>query len=113
MESRSVKMKLHRAIPSRTGGGLIVEVIVKVSPEVGRSLQGHQSPTAGSEEILRTARELGVDLRPIHPGATDPYLAPFFYTEVADRATADRVIARFKQCQGAEAAYWKPEGALP
>lgn len=90
-----------------------MQVIVKVSPDAARSLHGQQPPTSASEELIRTAKEAGAALHPMHPGATDSYLAPYFYIEVPDRETADRVVADLGHSPATQAAYWKPEGSPP
>jgi hypothetical protein len=66
-----------------------------------------------SEAIVQATTELGVTLEPMHPGVEDPSLASFFMLEVADLASAERVIARLQGCEAVEAAYLKPPDALP
>ncbi len=69
--------------------------------------------TPASRQLLRTANELDVVLEPIHPGAEDPYLAPYFKVEVADLAAAEHLISRLQGNTAIEAAYVKPLEELP
>jgi len=90
-----------------------MHVTVQVSADVARTLHERGSPTTGSQELLQTAEELRVVLEPMHPGAEDPHLAPYFTVEVPDSATAEQVIARLQHCKAIEAAYLKPPDELP
>jgi hypothetical protein len=90
-----------------------VRVTVQVSPDVARVLQQEAPPTAESGELLEIVHELGVVLEPVHPGAEDPLLAPYFTVEVPDAETAERVIARLRESGAVEAAYVKPPDELP
>jgi hypothetical protein len=80
---------------------------------VAPALHPGQPPTAASEQLLQAAEELGVMLKPVHPSAEDPYLAPYFTVEVPDAATAEKVIEHFKHCKAVEAAYVKPPDEIP
>lgn len=86
---------------------------IRVRPDVALTLHRQQPSTTASEELLQTAEQLGVVLEPMHPGAEDPHLAPYFVVEIPDPATAERVIARLKHCKAIEAAYLKPPDELP
>jgi len=66
-----------------------------------------------SRELQQISEELGVVLKPMHPGAEDTLLAPYFIVEVSDSAAAERVIARFQQHRAIEAAYLKPPDEMP
>ena len=90
-----------------------MHVTVRVSAEVGRTLHRRSPPTTESQELLKVAEELGVVLEPVHPGAEDPHLVPYFTVEVRDPATAERVIARLQHCKATEAAYVKPPDEMP
>ena len=90
-----------------------IQVIIQVSADVARTLQQRGAPTTESRELLKIAEELGVLLEPVHPGAEDPLLAPYFMAEVPDSTTAERVIAHFRKSKAIEAAYFKPPGELP
>ncbi len=90
-------------------------VTVQVSLEVARVLQGQSPPTGASQKLVETVEELGLELKPVHPGAEDPLLAPFFTAEVPDAVAVDEIIASLLQLESVEAAYVKPpaEPAAP
>jgi hypothetical protein len=94
-----------------------MQVTVQVRPDVARVLQRglpvRNGPADASQALLGAAKELGVELRPIHPGAKDPYLLPYFTVEVPDPATAERVIARLRRHEAVEGAYVKPPDEAP
>lgn len=90
-----------------------MHVTIRVRPDAALALHRRQLPTNTSEELLQTAEQLGVVLEPMHPGAEEPHLAPYFTVEVPDQATGERMIARLKHCQAIEAAYLKPPDELP
>ncbi len=81
--------------------------------DVARSLHGTAAATTEAHELMQLAGELGVMLTPMHPGAEDLYLIPFFTVEVADAAHAAQVIARLQTSEAVEAAYLKPADELP
>lgn len=90
-----------------------MHVTVQVSADVAHTLHLRGPPTTESQELLQTTKALGIVLEPVHPGAEDPLLAPYFTVEVPDPATAERVITRLQQSKAIEAAYLKPPDELP
>ena len=90
-----------------------MQITVRVRPDVALTLHQRQSNTDASAQLLRTAEELGVTLEPLHPGARDPLLTPYFVVEVPDQGTAERVIAHLQRSAAVEAAYLKPPGESP
>ena len=90
-----------------------MQVMIIVKPEATEALQQRQGTTDASRALLQAADELGVTLEPVHPGETDPTLAPYFAVEVADADEAEQVRARFDGMDATEAAYLKPPDYLP
>jgi len=90
-----------------------MQVIVLVRNDVAASLHQRQLASRESEELLRTAQDLGVVLTPMHPGTDDPNLAKYFVITVPDAVTAERVIARFRQSTAVESVYLKPREEVP
>ncbi len=90
-----------------------IQVIIQVSTDVARILHQRGAPTTESKELFRITEELGVLLKPMHPGAEDPLLNQYFLVEVPDSATAERVIAHLRRSKAIEAAYLKPPDELP
>jgi hypothetical protein len=57
--------------------------------------------------------ELGIALRPLHPGALDPTLRRYFVAEVPDSSANDSALQRLRSSPGVLAAYVKPADAMP
>ncbi len=91
----------------------MTNITLQVRPDVSRALQQRGPPSAESEELLKTAANLGVSLEPIHPGAEDPLLISYFTVKVTDPDSVELVVDRLRQCRAVEAAYVKPPDALP
>jgi hypothetical protein len=96
---------------TKKGGDSKMQVTVKVSADIGRSLHQRSPPTTESAELLRIVE--GVTLEPMHPGTADPNLMSYFIVEVPDAETAQRVINRLQQSKAIEAVYLKPSDELP
>jgi hypothetical protein len=81
--------------------------------DVALSLHKLKPSTQVSRELQQISRELGIVLEPMHPGAQDPLLSPYFIVSVSDTAAADRIIASFQRYKAIEAAYLKPKDEMP
>lgn len=64
-------------------------------------------------DLQEAVSRVGINLRPMHPGVTDPNLASYYYVETPDQPAAERVIAQLRQCNSVEAAYLKPPEGPP
>jgi hypothetical protein len=67
----------------------------------------------GAAALDHLARELGVAIRPLHPGTDDSALRTYFTVEVPNAASAERVAARLRDSPAVAAAYVKPPDAMP
>ena len=97
-----------------------MRVMIQLRQDVALDLQNrfsHANTTPKgkpeSEQLLHAAAELGVRLKPVHPGQTHQLLAPYFMVETKDRKTAEQLISAFQQFDFVEAAYLRPEDELP
>ena len=90
-----------------------MQITVKVSADIGRSIHQRSPSTTESAELLRIVEAFGVTLEPMHPGTADPNLMSYFIVEVPDAETAQRVINRLQQSKAIEAAYLKPPDEVP
>jgi hypothetical protein len=90
-----------------------MEITLQLKPNVARALTNREPLTEDSDELLKTAAELHLSLVPLHPGVEDPQLTTYFTAEVADHAQVQEVISRLRQCHAVEAAYVKPQDAMP
>jgi hypothetical protein len=103
-------------VPDRFGTKEVKQMLitVKVSKKVTGSLQKRKASISKSlNELLTAEKELGIVLGPLHPGAMDPYLSPYFKAKVTDHAKAKSVINRLLNCKAVEAAYLKSSNELP
>ena len=89
-----------------------MQIIIQVSINVARALLQQTVATVDSKKIHRITKELGIDMKPLHPGVEDPLLAGYFFADVPDADTA-RVVARLQKSSSVEAAYLKPPDELP
>ena len=89
-----------------------MHITVKLSPEAAQLLQ-KEVEAPESQELVQTAKGLGVMLQAMHPGARDPSLRPYFYIEVPDQTAASRVIERFRSLPAVESVYLKPPASTP
>lgn len=91
-----------------------MEVSVQLQADAAAALERRSTATAEIEQLCRQLEELGVVLRPVHPGVEDPLLAPQFVVDVeADEELAERVLAVLRESPVVEAAYTKPAAELP
>jgi hypothetical protein len=90
-----------------------MQVIIRIRPELARTVHQRQPATPAAEELFQAVEELGVTLKPMHPGESDSHLVGYFTVEVSDASTAQRVVERLQQCEAVESAYLKPPDELP
>lgn len=90
-----------------------MQITIQVTTAAARRLHERAPPTPATEELARAAAQLGVALKPLHPGVEDPALATYFVVEVPDMATASQVMDQLQRCQAVEAAYVKPPDEMP
>ncbi len=91
----------------------MARITVLVQADTAPSLQQQSPPNDAARDVLRTADELGVALKAMHPGVADAELSRYFTVDVPDDSTAQRVIERLNACEAVDAAYMKPPEALP
>jgi hypothetical protein len=90
-----------------------MQVTIQMRLEEALDVQTGQPATPALQKVLKIVKELGDDLKPIHPGATHHLLAPYFTVEVPDRGIANELISSLLSCQAIEAAYLEPPVKLP
>ena len=82
-------------------------IIVQLRPEIASELRSSASGRQSITDVEEVLRELGVDLRPLHPSVTDEVLSTYFVASVSGRAESAHVVQRLRACEGVEAAYVK------
>lgn len=63
--------------------------------------------------IDEAARRAGAAVQPVHPGATDALLTPYFFIDVPDAADAANLLDVLQRTPGVEAAYLEPSASPP
>jgi hypothetical protein len=91
----------------------MVEVSVTLHLDAAQALGRRAQPTGSTEHLLAQVEELGVSLEPVHPGESDPLLAPHYRVEVEDEAAAERVAEALRREPAVAGAYVKPAPELP
>ena len=69
--------------------------------------------TPATTELFNELTDLGFHLSPTHPGQTHPLLATFFWLEVPDEPTAQRIVTRLMKLNAVEGAYIRPQEEPP
>ena len=90
-----------------------MQVVVTLRADIIPQALGAEPAGDESRELAEAMAELGVEIRPLHPGAGDPTFQKYFVVNVADHGTAEAVADRLLACRAVESAYPKPEDALP
>lgn len=90
-----------------------MQVTVHLAPQVAQELKLGAVESTPAREVVSVAKEMGVELRPMHPGSTDPRMASTFVVEAKDDETAKQIAARLRGLEATEAAYVKPRPGMP
>jgi hypothetical protein len=90
-----------------------MRVIIQLALDIALALQSGGPQTPALQQVLEVASEFGVSLRPVHPGETDPLLAPYFAVDLPDAPTARRFIERLHGNTAVVAAYPEPSISPP
>jgi hypothetical protein len=90
-----------------------MQVIVHLVPAVAQDLKEGSVRSEATSELRGALEDLGVELRPMHPGSLDLALGTTFSLEVRDPEQANTVVTRLQTLRGVKSAYLKPPPALP
>lgn len=96
-----------------------MRVVVVLDTQTAQEIQfpsrgaADESVQRGMTDLHSTEGELGIKLVPMYPGQIHPTLLPFFYVDVPDQATAEKVMARLSKIAAVEAAYPQPDAEPP
>jgi hypothetical protein len=91
----------------------LMRLMLQLTDEVARSLAGTSAATESARAVTTIANELGITLRPVHPGTQDADLRSYFAADVQDAAAAEQAAARLRANPAVTAAYVKPPDAMP
>jgi hypothetical protein len=82
---------------------------VDISVKVRAGAAGPSGEATLNQDVAAAARDLGLDLRPMHPGIDDPELASYFTADGGDdRVAAETAAARLNELDAVEGAYVSP-----
>jgi hypothetical protein len=88
-----------------------VQVTVHFAPQIARELVIRSAASVATQQVMTVVKELGVNLRPMHPGSTDPGMASTFLAEAKDEDIAEQLVSRLQALQ--QFAYIKPLPGMP
>jgi hypothetical protein len=90
-----------------------VDVVVRLRADVASGVRGAGGGVAAARGVDAAVRRFGGTLRPQHPGAGDPALGGYFVAEAPSAEAARALAADLLGLDGVEAAYVKPQAAMP
>jgi hypothetical protein len=88
-------------------------VTIETKPAIARDLNKGRPTLAEAQHLRSIVSALGLQLRPLHPGTTDPELASRFYVTTPDQQAAEEARRRIEESGVVEAVYVKPPDAMP
>lgn len=89
--------------------GLEATGTVDISVKLRAGTAGPSDEGDLSQDVVAAARDMGLDLRPMHPGIDDPELASYFTADGGDdRVAAEVAAARLNELDAVEGAYVSP-----
>jgi hypothetical protein len=87
----------------------MVDIVVRLRPDIAPLFHIGGDQAVEAMEVTAVLKQFGVDLRPQHPGASDPELQSYFtISGVSSTAEAERIAAALRKLDAVEAAYVQP-----
>jgi hypothetical protein len=90
-----------------------MQVTIQMRLKEATAYQIGQTGIPALQQVLAIIKDLGGELKPMHPGASHPLMVPFFTVEVPDLIVAKQLIRRLLDCSLIEAAYLTARPELP
>jgi hypothetical protein len=88
-------------------------IVIRLRSDAVDSLQKKIPLSPESEKLLKTIDDFGVVIKAMHPGSTDPLLAPYYLIEAPNQEFAEKIVNRLRTSAVVEAAYIKPLDEAP
>lgn len=82
-----------------------MQVTVQVSNAAALPLRQLAPATPASQAVSRLARELGLELRALHPASDDELLRTYFIADIPDARAAATIVERLRRDPSIAAAY--------
>lgn len=89
-----------------------MEVKLYLTRAAAAGLRGEAPATPEVAELNAALGELGLTLRPAHPGVEEPLLATEYTGRVDGMEAGARVVERLRRCAAVDSVYLKPD-AMP
>jgi hypothetical protein len=92
-----------------------MEIVVRLRSDVARAFQNKSAArnSAGAAEIESVLARYGAEMRPQHPGVSDPELGAYFTIHGISSTQADELMTALRHLEAVEAAYAKPPASPP
>lgn len=93
-----------------------VDVVVRLRPDVAQAARGGAAApaaAAAARSIGEAVGRAGGEMRPQHPGSPDPALGGYFLVGAPSADAAGELASGLLGMDGVEAAYVKPQPAMP
>jgi hypothetical protein len=96
-----------------------MRVVVVLNSQAASEMQSftrggaNEAVRVGAGDLQAMEEELGVSLTPMYPGQSHPTLTPYYFIDVPDQTTAERLIAGLTQSTLVDAAYVQPDAEPP
>lgn len=89
------------------------QLVVQLSPSAAADLAAGEPKTSAAQAVSRAVQSAGGTVSPMHPGTADPALASYFSVDLSGGESAADLAEKLNRLPSVEAAYVKPEDALP
>lgn len=90
-----------------------MQITVHLTPPVAAELQHGRADSPAASELMQVLTELEVQLKPVHPGSSNPAMASTFTAQAKDMEHVKRMVSRLRDLKAIEAAYFSPPPGLP
>jgi hypothetical protein len=91
-----------------------MDISVHIKPNSVAGLREGRCVDGGdTQELLKVAQELGVQLRPVFPVASTPEQANQYFVQIDEPSSVKKVLEKLNDCKAVETAYHVPRAELP
>ena len=90
-----------------------MEVIIQIQKEIALELREQEPEESVVRPVVKLARELKINIRPLHTAVEDETLKTYFVVPDVDKESSNEIVVKLRECRGIEAAYVKPDSDDP
>jgi len=91
----------------------MTDVVVRLRAEPARVFHGLVQDAPGARELKAALSQFAAELKPQHPGTSDPELQSYFTISGLSAAQASRITAALRELETVLAAYVQPRVTPP